>query len=114
MSDPTIDVELGTAIHAMLQRTGYLDDVHDAISDGLGSFKFIRSFRKTKGNVSRKKSRIKKRSISRSLTEPLICSSQSRDTSTLPREGKFCLILFFIINVVVNLNTLSSHNLNAY
>ena len=67
LSDPTVDVELGSAINTMLQSTGYLNDVHDAISEGLGSFKFVRSFRKSKEKVTRKKSRVKRKTSTKSF-----------------------------------------------
>ena len=69
MSDPTIDVELGSTINAMLHSSGYLNDIHSAISEGLGSFKFIRSFRKGKEGVNRKKSRVKRRSTTTGFFE---------------------------------------------
>ena len=65
MSDPTIDVELGSTINAMLHSTGYRNDFHCAISEVMSSFKFIRSFKKDKETISRKKSRIKRRSTSK-------------------------------------------------
>ena len=65
MSDPTIDVELGSTINAMLHSTGYRNDFHCAISEVLGSFKFIRSFKRGTETITRKKSRIKKRSTSK-------------------------------------------------
>ena len=65
LSDPTIDVELGSTINAMLHSTGYRNDFHCAISEVMSSFKFIRSFKKDKETVSRKKSRIKRRSTSK-------------------------------------------------
>ena len=65
MSEPTIDVEFGSTINAMLHSTGYRNDFHCAISEVMSSFKFIRSFKKEKDAVTRKKSRIKKRSTSK-------------------------------------------------
>ena len=51
----------------MLEATGFLNDLHDIISEGLGSYKFVRSFRKDKENAGRKMSRVKKRSSSKGL-----------------------------------------------
>ena len=94
MSDPTIDVEFGSTINTMLHSSGYHNDFHSAISEVFGSFKFIRSFRKRQDIVSRKPSRIKRRSTtqgfidSRSESMVSTTSTKSLDESNENREGK--------------------------
>ena len=107
MLDPTIEVELGAAINAMLQRTGFLDDVHDAISEGLGSFKFVRSFRKVTNNGGRKKSRIKKRSRSKSCFDihPSSVISEDSIPSSFSTEGNIWWISFKFTGVSFSMNS---------
>ena len=94
MSDPTIDVEFGSTINTMLHSSGYHNDFHSAISEVFGSFKFIRSFRKRQDIVSRKPSRIKRRSTTQgfidSRSESMVStkSTKSLNESNQNREGK--------------------------
>ena len=83
MTNPAIDLELGSTVNAILEAAGLLQDVHQFIAEQLGSFKFIRSFKRKGESGNRKISRVKRKSTIMSRT----CSDESSDSLSLSHKG---------------------------